>query len=281
MLFKKQNCENCNKEYDVALDRCPFCGGTNNSNRYKHVSKKVIWMDWGFQLGHFLIGIAGLEFFSFTVASIIDLIAPSIDGVLFMTLANSIAYGLLFLLQIVFTLPNKNWKKILNSLKNIEGYLFGILFGFALLLSSIVWGYIAQSIHTVSINNNETAVRTMVSEFPVLSIFILCIVGPICEEITYRVGLFGLTSRINRVLAYAVTSLIFGFIHFDFQASDMINELLMIPDYIIAGVILGVAYDFFGLSCSTTAHIINNTTSVLTTIFMRNMQNASEMAIFR
>ena len=61
---------------------------------------------------------------------------------------------------------------------------------------------------------NEEGVRGIVDQFPVLSLIVLGVLGPACEELAYRSGAFNLLRRWNRVVAYIVVGILFGFIHF-------------------------------------------------------------------
>ena len=90
------------------------------------------------------------------------------------------------------------------------------------------------------------------------------IIGPICEEFAYRVGLFNLGMRINRLTAYLFATVVFGLIHMHDFAS--VNEWLNFPSYLIAGGILAFTYDRFGLSASITAHVVNNLYAVILTL---------------
>jgi membrane protease YdiL (CAAX protease family) len=101
----------------------------------------------------------------------------------------------------------------------------------------------------------------MTKSFPALSILFFGLIGPIVEEITYRVGLFGLAKRVNRVFAYIIVPIVFGFIHFDFESigtDRFLNEIFNMPTYILGGLALAFLYDRFGFAASTTTHILNN-----------------------
>ena len=89
---------------------------------------------------------------------------------------------------------------------------------------------------------------------------------------TYRVGLFSFLMRTKRWLAYMVTIIVFAFIHFDFTSiltgiqtgvwDTLINEILNLPEYMMAGAVLCVLYDTCGLSASIIAHVGNNLFSI-------------------
>jgi len=61
--------------------------------------------------------------------------------------------------------------------------------------------------------------------------------------------------------------LIFGLIHMSFKPETIVNELVNLPSYILAGSILTYAYEKEGFAVSTYAHITNNLISFLLTIF--------------
>ena len=61
-----------------------------------------------------------------------------------------------------------------------------------------------------------------------------------------------------------MTVIVFAFIHFDFDAADMANELWAIPSYIVAGAVLTLAYEHRGPACSMTAHVLYNIFAFLT-----------------
>jgi membrane protease YdiL (CAAX protease family) len=60
--------------------------------------------------------------------------------------------------------------------------------------------------------------------------------------------------------------LVFGLIHMSFNPDTIINELINLPSYILAGTILTIAYEKEGFAVSTYAHITNNLISFLLTI---------------
>ena len=110
---------------------------------------------------------------------------------------------------------------------------------------------------------NQGTASSIATAYPIFAIVILGILGPICEEFAYRVGLFSFLRRVSPVLAYIGTALIFGLIHFDFTSKDLITELVYLPNYVFAGIMFSLLYEFGGIGASTTAHILNNLFSVL------------------
>ncbi|MBP5694703.1 MAG: CPBP family intramembrane metalloprotease, partial [Bacilli bacterium] len=107
--------------------------------------------------------------------------------------------------------------------------------------------------------------------YPITCLFIFGLIGPICEEITYRVGLFSLLKRKNRALAYLVTIAVFALIHFNFSndPATLLNEIINLPYYMFAAFAFSFAFDKFGFAASATAHISNNLISLFLVVMAR------------
>ena len=117
---------------------------------------------------------------------------------------------------------------------------------------------------TSSDNANEASLQSLQDIYPLTCLIIFGIIGPICEEMTYRVGLFSLFKRKNKVVAYVVTIAVFALIHFNFSLDPdtLVNELLNLPYYMFAAAAFSFTYDKFGFAGSVTAHISNNLLSL-------------------
>ena len=178
-------------------------------------------------------------------------------------LVNATAYiGLLVTLLLI---ANKDLLKIIKSFKQWQSYLAGAICFASIIAFNIVYGNIVAILKTpVSDNANQAALETMDAAFPVISMVIFGFVGPICEELTYRVGLFSLLKRKNRFVAYFVTIIVFALIHFNYTTNTekLINEILNLPYYMFAAFAFSFTYDHFGFAGSVTGHIINNVFSL-------------------
>jgi len=142
----------------------------------------------------------------------------------------------------------------------------GIGYGGLILLSGILINvlYLVFKIQLTD-NANEATITSMMRTYPLASFIAFVIAGPICEELTYRLGLFGLLGRFNKYVAYAVTYVFFSLIHFDFDTTNLINELLNLPFYVVAGLIFCYIYEKEGLTVSIYAHVTNNLISFVAT----------------
>lgn len=233
----------------------------------------------------FLIGWFGLSVVA-TIISIIIIFYYNSTGVditeglpiLGRVLSNFLSYAATaFILILVIIIPNKdNIKSFFkHHFQNKNALIDGVGYGFLLLLASSAVTAIISIFRSEagSVNANEREIRIMISNYPVLLAFMTTILAPICEEITYRLGLFNIFRRKNRIVAYVVSSLFFAFIHFTIPEQDesfkqnLINELWNIFSYITSGIILCRAYEKHqSIATSMIAHAINNGVAVLSII---------------
>ena len=181
-------------------------------------------------------------------------------------LINATAYIVLLVILIVVTYTDI--PKLLKSFKQWQSLVAGAVCLIAIYAFDIFWGNVIRLIPTpVTDNVNQTAVASLQSLYPITSIIIFGFVAPVCEEVTYRVGLFSLLKRKSRTLAYAVTIIVFTLIHSNFTVSNIFNEFMNLPYYAFAAFAFSYTYDHYGFAGSVTAHILNNLISCLFAIF--------------
>ena len=225
--------------------------------------------DWAFRLTLFLIGFLGLDIVSLIIQLILMIILPEYfkEGTEYyitgLAMMNTIRYVLLSMTFVLMLYPRL--KILIKKFINWKTDLLGIAFGIGLIGITIIYNLIISQFIDPGTNNNEVAAESMIVTYPVLSIIVLGLLGPICEEITYRYGLFSLLDKKSKILAYILTPLVFAIIHFDFTG-DMKVELLNLPTYILAGLGLSLAYDKFGFNCAIIAHVTNNMYAIIVTL---------------
>ncbi len=230
------------------------------------------YKDWAYRLTLFLIGFLALDIVTVIIQLILSAIFPEYfveDGPYYitgLTVINTIRYTLLSIVLAVMLLPRL--KVLVKKFSNWKNDLLGIAFGVALILFTIGYNLIISQFIDPGTNANEVAAESMIKAFPVLSIVVLGLLGPICEEITYRYGLFSLLDKKSKILAYIITPIVFALIHFDFTG-DMVVELLNLPTYLIAGLGLCFVYDKFGFNASVIAHVVNNMYAIIVTLILR------------
>ena len=205
-----------------------------------------------------LIGIAGLFVFSIIAAVLAKTFGLQSEEE-YLGATNFITYALLFITLIAIL--NVDVLKLKKEFKDWLAYVVGIGFGIGLIVFSIAYTNIINLFQDTEINENETALRSFITVYPVTSLFFLGIIGPICEELTYRVSLFGVLKK-PKWLAYVIGTVVFALAHFSFTSETIINELINLPVYVVSGFLLCLAYDKFGLASSLTAHTVNNIYSV-------------------
>jgi uncharacterized protein len=220
----------------------------------------------------FFLGLGGLLLFAVIFSFLYTIVAQQILTELeyesfilstaFLSYINFSTYIVLFG-SILFYLRSYLFSMFKGFL-NLQNIKKGFMYGLAVIGLNIFVGVIYQifNIQTTS-NNNQELINSLVFSMPVISIITFVFLGPIVEEFTYRLGLFSLIAERNKWLAYAVTMIIFGFIHFDFTTTNITNELLNMPFYLLAG--LAFCYIFYkeNFAVVTYAHILNNLLSVI------------------
>ena len=235
-------------------------------------SKEFYKIDKPKQLTLFLIGWLGLWFFAILFTVFAQFILPNflsaeqfetyIASDEFFNLVNFLTYLSLLMIGSVILYPFIKGT-FLPAIQS-KTWMLGLPFTFVILFSN----YSLLSIYSyfeiiLDDNQNQAAIVLLVKDAPLLSLVTFGILGPIVEEWTYRLGLFQFLRNRNRIIAYFVTLTVFGFIHFDFTSSNLINELFNLPMYLIAGAWFCFIYDRFGLKTAMATHITNNLLSVL------------------
>ncbi|MBP5575131.1 MAG: CPBP family intramembrane metalloprotease [Bacilli bacterium] len=257
MLLKRKKCPNCGAYYDPTLEKCPGCHKHNELYLNREINDKIAFMHPVAQIGLFLGGFAltGMLLIELIISILFKDAIPDKDR--FNAVLISCTYilmtgGLFFI--IFFTRRNHFFSKYR---RNID-YIYGLAYAITLVFVSSLVGNITSLFYQVTDNVNQSTAVIFSKNYPLLAFFVIGILGPVCEELTYRVGLYSFLRRINKYLALAITVIVFAFIHFDFDAADMVNELWSIPSYIAAGVVLTIAYEHRGPACSMVAHVLYN-----------------------
>lgn len=184
----------------------------------------------------------------------------------FLNWINFLTYLSIFIISFITLFPYI--RATLGKVFQSGTWVLGFGFTFAILLSSYALNSLYQVLNIQLENNqNQATIVQLVKDAPIISLITFGLLGPIVEEWTYRYGLFQYLRTKNRWIAYIISLTLFGLIHFDFSNMNMVNELLNLPIYLIAGAWFCFIYDRFGLNVAMSAHIINNVLSVLVILF--------------
>ena len=219
-------------------------------------------------------GIIGLTVISILVQLFISAVNPGFKEIEDSTkngILNFIIYSVLFVALV--SIVNVDFRLFKPDFKNYKAYLFGLAFGAGVIITPIIYNIFVNLFRETTTSANEASLRSFIPTFPSASLFILGIIGPLCEELTYRVGLFNIVKKYKWV-GYLLGTFVFAFMHFNFNATGeaMVNELINLPIYAFSGFAFCLAYDKFGFACSFTAHSINNLYSVAMVLLLNNMQ---------
>jgi membrane protease YdiL (CAAX protease family) len=157
--------------------------------------------------------------------------------------------------------------KLIDGLKKHNNIIRGIAIGVIIVTVTVLYNLLINTLVSTGSNINEQSVESLTIRRPFEAFLIIVIIAPIFEEYIYRFGLFGFFKKKSRFLAYVFTILIFALIHFNIsvEPSEMINELLNLPSYLIAAGILSYAYDKYDISVSIYAHMFNNLIAFIST----------------
>ena len=289
-MKEKVKCKKCGLLIDKDCETCPYCGYKQNDGSdiptineekvdplnpntkifnteklhfFDFASRELSIKTWK-SITFFLVGFFGLNL----IATIISLFTSIFGQYYFLsTSASSAAINFSCYLTIfacIFIILGNNFYDYIKEFKGAKTWIYGLSFGFLLIIaSSAVSSFFGLFQETSSSNQNEQAIDSVTTLYPVLSLLIFGIVGPLCEEFTYRVGLFTALKKRNRVAAYLITAFLFGFIHFTVNSDNLLNEFLNLPSYIVAGLLLCYFYDYKGVGVSSIAHITNNFVALL------------------
>ena len=283
-LFTKITCPECGKEYDPAEAECPHCHAPNPSSERGSGWEQVTVTGLAGEIALFLVGSIGLTIVAYLLSYILQSIAKgafaaeglSGEGLhsallAYVTTASYSAYlnlgAYLILFIVLLIVLGRNIYKIMAKFRQKRTYL-GFLIGIGMMM---ITSFLSLLLSSKS-NANQTTVESVEAYAPGVSLLIIGLIGPFCEELTYRVGLYTFLKRINWVFALIVTSLVFTFIHFDFKAVSSINEWRNVPVYFTMALILTFTYEKMGFGASFLAHATNNFVGILITIIVNNIQ---------
>lgn len=276
-------CTKCGHRYDDCLSECPKC---HQKNRYLNpITQKtnIFWLDPLRQGMLFAVGFLGFQFVIMLFSVMFTIIAKTSlgDPILVeeylrsshvnMSL-NLLCYISVFIAIIIIVWPFLN--QLFAQFVKGKTWLYGLVGGVVLIFSSIIYGQLINLVYPTEGNVNQENVTNLIALYPFASILLFGFAGPIVEEFTYRLGCFSFLRRWNRLAAYILTILIFGLIHFNWQfteTEELINELINLPTYIIAGGVLCFIYEKSSWAGSSIAHIVNNLYACVVTLILANL----------
>lgn len=261
---KRRECPHCGKSVDAYVKRCPHCyERTGDSILPPRFQNMIFLTDYKLLL-IFLVGTIGFVFFALLLVQALNFTAA--DKNLLNILENLIPS--LLVLSVFACILSYDIKEVLNSFKKTFFHIRPLIAALIGLAAIIAFSYTYQGIfmacnYPIADNVNQSGLTEICRSWPALAFFYVVLLGPLCEELTYRLGLFTLLRKRNRYLAYVVTILIFTLAHFNFMTKDIANEFINLPLYLVPAFILTVLYEYEGVSSSVYAHVLNNLISFI------------------
>lgn len=155
----------------------------------------------------------------------------------------------------------KDYQNLNKSFKNlffttIKVWLLGLVF--MIVINNII------NLFTTNISSNESINRVVLSELTIYAIPTMVIIGPICEEILFRLSFKKIFK--NDILYIILSGIVFGYLHV-FGETGL--ELL----YIISYGALGSAFAYLyvktkNILCPIMAHIMHNLLCIIIILFI-------------
>lgn len=128
--------------------------------------------------------------------------------------------------------------------------------GITLLLSLIINSIVLMVAKDEPIN--QQGIDELLKTLPIISSIIICLIGPIVEELVFRLSLYKILNKYPKIFIL-VSGLIFGLMHLN--SGDHILYLLA---YSMPGIILALTYTKTkNIFVPISIHIFNNTLSLI------------------
>lgn len=259
-MAKTCNCKKCHTNYDAFLSNCPLCNENNDTFPLDRRFSNILFLT---DIKLVLLAFVGaIGIFAFNILFTLAFRNMPFDDSLKDTIVSFTTY--VIVLSLLFCIINSDYKKLFPTFKKIKpiivaaigaGVAIGFSFAYSAILKAAGYNYVSSSYQTSS--------ETMCRNLPALAFFSFVIVGPLCEELAYRVGFFGIIRKHNRFLAHLTVILIYSLVHLDFTQLGNVNEWINLPVYIVPSFILTMLYEYEGLSASLYAHALNNLISFI------------------
>ena len=101
----------------------------------------------------------------------------------------------------------------------------------------------------IGVNLNDYSISAQIDDAPRLTLLIAVLVAPFIEEVLFRGYVYGSLKGHSRATAYAVSCLLFAFLHvWQFVGGDVlsINRVVLLVQYLVPGAVLAWSYDRCG-----------------------------------
>lgn len=186
--------------------------------------------------------------------------------------------SLITLIVFAYLLGFNKIKDIFKKAFNSTTLKWGFVIGISLISVSIIYNASIMNIFKLEStgNENQNNVINMIGTSSMFGFLSVVVLAPIVEELTFRYCMFGGLYTKNKKFAYMISAFIFMFMHAIASLiaakgfnMDFLKELIYLPPYLIAGLLLCYAYDKTdNLGSSMIAHALNNLVSFLCIVLL-------------
>lgn len=177
-----------------------------------------------------------------------------------------------------YLLGFKKIKEIFTKAFNSKTLKWGLVIGISLISVSIIYNSSIMNIFDLEStgNENQNNVINMIGTSSIFGFLSVAILAPVVEELTFRYCVFGGLYTKSKKFAYIVSAFVFMGMHAIASLigaggfnMDFLKELIYLPPYLIAGLLLCYAYDKTdNLGSSMIAHALNNLVSFLSIVLL-------------
>ena len=204
--------------------------------------KSTTYMTYGEQIAGVVFFVIYLLVLPFVTTPLFNLAERLLDTTISGAMRNILYYYILFAVTLIIFhgFLARTSRRLLDNLglacKSAAVGLVG-LYG----LNELVYR-LTNLIFTNRTNLNDTTISAQIDDAPHMTLLIVIFLAPFVEEVLFRGLVFGNLKSKSRVLAYAVSCLLFALLHVWQFAVDVTYFLLMIQ-YLVPGLVLAWAYD--------------------------------------
>lgn len=263
-IFRTHKCNKCGIYHSKNFKTCPRCGEENND--YVEANNRNPLMNLDVYRGLIILAIFYLisEVISkYVIAELYNAIWPTfINDPAGFALTVTLSYQILIIICMGLLLWD-HLKVVFSSFKTKKAYIAGVIGGICLIIINFAISLIMKSIAGTATNQNEAAVETVISAYPAIAIICTAILAPVAEELVFRVGGMAVGDKfgnpvVRKIIAYAISSILFALIHLNLKSGDLVTEMASFPVYFAMGLTLSFMYHRYGLAASIVAHAVNN-----------------------
>ena len=227
--------------------------------------KASTYMTYGEQIAGVVFFVIYLLVLPFVTTPLFDLAQRLLGTPISSAMRNMLYYYILFAVTVIIFhgFLARTSRHLLDNLglacKSLGVGLVG-LYG----LNELVYR-LTNLVFTNHTNLNDTTISAQINDAPHMTLLIVIFLAPFVEEVLFRGLVFGNLKGKSRILAYAVSCLLFALLHvwqFAVVNHDITYFLLMIQ-YLVPGLVLAWAYEHSGtLWASIALHAAANALSV-------------------